>query len=372
MDDKPEEKKKQKVSCESDCPNDSAEEHKEALKNIWTTFAATGVIIIAILVLAFVIGWGWFASNTRVSGTMGTVSPAVHRDFSLATLGTKTQGVYDGIFHLSDSLETETIDGTEFYVASANSSFRVGSDKNLNNYLANADLRPGSSGSFDLYVIRRTRKSEMVLRPVFSAWYENSSKGNGYKDAFTEENTDAGNAAEFLKGHFLLFTDINEKGMYSGNIDFTKQITVDFSGSDGPAASQNGSAVLNDTLWGEKVCSEGETEVYRLPVYWVWPEQFGNFIYTGNSYNKNLFADKSSADYTYFLSEMQGDSSFKKFFLMEDDIERPPLETITSPKDYNTATKNYELYSSWYNAADEEIATRISYIELGFEVTDTD
>ena len=332
------------------------------------------IILAALIVFCFACV-AWFVNNTRVSGQAIQISAAGKPEFALATVGTKEQGVYDSMFGLSQASTQETINEITYHIASSNSSFRLKSDKNLNNYLANADLRPGNRGSFDLYVICYTDKRELVLQPILSAWYEHKteSKDIEYKGAFSEGNDNMRTAAEFLKGHILLFANMDEKGMYSGNIDFTKEISVNLSTK---KAYQN---TIVDTEneaapdlfdWGEVVYSEENTTtaVYRLPVYWVWPEQFGNFIYTGNSYNKNLFTDKNSRDYTYFVSAMESNTDYKKFFSVDEEVSRPPICTITFPENYQIATANYELYSGWYNAADEIIGDNISYIELGFEL----
>ena len=364
MDDKLEVKTEQMESDEAALLRASAQAHKNSLKDFWRTFATTGVIAVAIVAVIVLVGLGWFVSNSRVTGTGGTISFNGQSDFALATIGNKSQGTYDSLFGLSDGLTTETIGGTEYYIASGNSSFRVDSDKNFNNYLANADLRPGNRGTFDLYVICRSEQREMILRPLFTAWYETGNNENPYQDAFLSKEHDRNAAAEFLKGHILLFANMDDKGMYSENLDVTKDINIDLN-------TRTAYQIANTTFrWGESVYKDSDTEVYRLPVYWVWPEQFGNFIYTGNSYNKNLFADKDNRDYKYFVSEMEDGMGYKKFFLMNDGEERPKLDTITSPADYQQATKNYELYSGWYNAADEIIGNYISYIELGFEIAE--
>lgn len=368
MEDKFEERTEQMVSSEVDRLRASAEAHKKELKEFWITFATTGVIIVTIVAFIARGGLGWFVSNTKVGGTSVSISAAGQMDFALATVGKKEQGVYDSLFKLSYDLIQEKIGGTDYYIASGNSSFRVDSDKNLNNYLANADLRPGNRGNFDLYVIRHTNKSEMVLRPIFSAWYEPDS-GDVYKDAFSDENPNRKTAAEFLKGHILLFAKMDEKGMYSDNIDLTENISISFFDNTA-SASQVKKGETNTFEWGKCVASEESTKVYRFPIYWVWPEQFGNFIYTGNSYNKNLFENKQSEDYRYFISQMKDAQGYKNFFFIEEGSERPDINSIISGNNYQTATKNYELYSDWYNAADEEIGMYISYIELGFEIVE--
>ena len=356
----------------------SVDEHKKSLKSFWKSFLITGFIMIAAMIALLFGAMAWFVSNSQVRGTSAMISAAGKQDFALATVGTKEQGVYDSEFGLSSYLTLENIGGTDYYIASGNSSFRVSSDKNLNNYLANADLRPGNRGSFDLYVICRTDNRNLVLNPVFSAWYEyeDELKQKEFQDAFAE-NADVKikAAAEFLKGHILLFANIDEKGMYSGFIDLTKEITVDLSNLKATqSVVPEGSSEVKSFLWGKLVYSDNNTAVYRLPIYWVWPEQFGNLIYTGNSYNKNLFASKSSPDYQSIVYAMQNES--EKFFCIDIEEENSPpkinIASITdpdpNPDGYITATKNYELYSEWYNAADEQIGTLISYIELGFEI----
>ena len=338
----------------------SAQAHIEALKSFWSTFALTGVIVIAIV--AFVVrgGFSWFASNRQVKAGTATISPAGQTDFALATVGSKPQGVYDGEFDLSGALSGETIGGKVYYIAAGNSSFRLDSDKNLNNYLANADLRPGNRGSFDLYVIcRSTTNRKLELMPVFSAWKSNDP---------TVTDQDFINAKEFLKGHILLFANMDDKGMYSGSIDYTKKITVTLEDASGSASQSEDEQSIRSFSWGERVYSDDKTAVYRLPIYWVWPEQFGNFIYTGNAYNKNLFASKGT-DYDNFVSKMGSDTDYDQFFDVPAGATRQDIALITKPgPDFKKATEIYDQYSGWYNAADEKIGENISYIQLGFEL----
>lgn len=342
----------------------AAQKRIESLKMFWRIFGLTGVILLAVIALLVRLGLGWFASNRQVTGTMGAINAAFREDFSLATLGSQERGKYDSLFGLSHILKTEMIGETTYYLSNGRSSLRLDSDKNLNNYFAGADLRPGNGGSFDLYVICRTDRRALTMQPVFSAWYGVESDTDVFMDAFSQEaGSDVNTAAEFLKGHILLFANMDDRGMYSGNIDLTKKIAVDLSAC---KASQDGKTFFS---WGESVFRDENKEVFRLPVYWVWPEQFGNFIYTGNSYNKNLFSSKDSDDYRHFVRDMQSDTEYQKYFSVGEGEERPSISAITAPEtDYKLATQYYELYSGWYNLADEKIGDRISYIELGFEI----
>lgn len=304
----------------------------------------------------------WFVNNTRVNGQSTQISAAGTSEFALATVGTKPQGAYDSLFGLSDALQTKTIGGVEYHIASSNGSFRVSSGENFNNYLDNADLRPGNRGNFDLYIICYTTNRNVTLRPIFSPTYN--------KDV--PEGADPSAAAEFLKGHILLFAGMDDKGMYTGNIDLTKPIQVTLNDDGGSASQEESNQEESERFpWGELVYSDSQTAVYRLPIFWVWPDQFGNFIYTGNAYNKNLFAVEGT-DYDSFIAKMNSDTDYKQFFDIPDGEQRENIASITDPRtDFKTATKIYDQYSGWYNSADEKIGECISFIRLGFEIPQT-
>lgn len=308
----------------------------------------------------------WFASNTRTNSNLSPISAISRSDFALATLGNKPQGIYDNIYDnllsLSSDLDKETIGGVIYYVATGNSSIRLDSNKNINNYYDNQDLRPGNKGNFDIYVICNSEKNEFVLEPSIKAYVEDEN--NKTLSPMNDVNTD------FLYGHILFFTEIDNKGMYSNAIDMSKQIKVNLETC---IAEQNYEVTDggNRTFkWGELVEPNNGRRVYKLSVYWIWPEQFGNFIYTGNSYNKNLFSSKNE-DYSYIINMMENNRTYSRFFDGAPAGTRPSISDITGGNiSYQDATKNYNLYSSWYDKADEWIGENVSYIELGFELLD--
>lgn len=304
----------------------------------------------------------WFANNTRTNSDGINLSTSGEQLFEIATLGAKEQGIYDNMFPLRYDLPSETIGGVKYYIASSNSSLRLDSNKNLNNFYTNQDLRPGNKGSFDIYIICRSDEREFVLKPCLKAYIEESENT---LTPFNDVKTD------FLYGHILFFTEIDTKGMYSNAIDMSKDVKVNLSSC---VATQNSEVSINGTRtfsWGEQVAAEDGKTVYKLPVYWVWPEQFGNYIYTGNSYNKNLFQSSTSEDYQYLVDMMEYGSTYSRYFDVESSETRPSISLITNKDtDFQTATQYYTLYSSWYDKADEWIGEYINYIELGFELAD--
>ena len=93
----------------------SIQARKETLKGLAITCALTSVIVIAIV--AFVVrgGFSWFVSNNRVGGGTAAISAAGQADFALATVGTKPQGVFDEIFHLTpNNTSKETFNGVDY------------------------------------------------------------------------------------------------------------------------------------------------------------------------------------------------------------------------------------------------------------------
>ena len=342
----------------------SVDEHKKSLKSFWKSFLVTGFIMIAAMIALLFGAMAWFVSNSQVRGTSAMISAAGKQDFALATVGTKEQGVYDSEFGLSSYLTLENIGGTDYYIASGNGSLRVGSNKNMNNYLANADLRPGNRGSFDIYLIRRnTNADNLRLEPVLTPYLEDKTPIVPPLEG--ETPTEVQNIAEFLKGHFLLFANVDDKGMYSGNINFSQPLEIVFLNDSQVSVTQGGRTFA----WGNREYADNETEVYHFPVYWVWPDQFGNFIYTGNAYNKNLFVDDMVDDYRYFYNKMQDPNDYKIFFSVAEGVSRPSFDDILQSTNYHQATQYYDLYTSWYNLADEKIGENIRYFELGFEIS---
>ena len=317
------------------------------------------ITAVAILAIGAWLGLAWFLSNDRVSSGGISISAKSQPSILLATVGNKASGTHDSLFGLFGSQRKETIGGVDYYIAEGCSSLRVSSDKNLNNYLDNADLRPGNRASFANYVIDRTSSRQVTLQPVLSPWYETKDEQDDviYEDACAPEApSDVRVAANYLKGHLLLFANMDSRGMYMGCLDMTQPFTVHLD-KDGSRVSQGS----HEFLWNtEEVYADETTAVYRLPVYWVWPEQFGNFIYTGNAYTKTLFAAEN-ADYERLCGAMKTDC--RRFF----NTDTPLVVTdITVPRDYQTATRKYEDYSNYYNEADEAIGEHIAYVEIGF------
>lgn len=334
----------------------------EEITALFKSLVHTIVLVMISFFTLVIVSVAWFASNTRTNSNLSPISAISGSNFALATLGSKPQGIYDDLLSLFRIIDTVSIDSVDYYVATGNSSIRLDSDKNINNYYGNQDLRPGNKGNFDIYVICNSDESEFVLEPCIKAYSENENDNT--LNPMSDVNTN------FLYGHILFFTEIDNKGMYSNAIDMSKQIKVNLEACEAVQSSEVSNGGNRTFTWGKKVGDEDGRKVYKLSVYWVWPEHFGNFIYTGNSYNKNIFSSKDS-DYTYVVSMMQGVNTYYRFFNVEANEKRPSIDAITN-KDtpYQTATEYYNLYSSWYDKADEWIGENISYIELGFELLD--
>ena len=360
----------EKIGIECDMKDRNQADRQEALmmkrkeiKGLYKSLAKTMVMVFVSLFTLIFVAVAWFAANSRTNSGLSQISASSRNDFALATVGTKEQGIYDNLLSLFSNSDTETIDGVTYYIATGNYSFRLDSDKNMNNFYANQDLRPGNKGSFDIYVICNSEENEFALEPRINAYTENENTNT--LSPMSTANTD------FLYGHILFFTEIDNKGMYSNVIDMSKEIVVNLETCKAVQNSEVSTGGKREYTWGEYIGAENGKRVYKLPVYWVWPEQFGNYIYTGNSYNKNLFSSNGLPDYAYIVSMMQNDSTYSRFFDVASTVTRPSISDITDKKtSYQTATEYYNLYSSWYDKADEWIGENVHYIELGFELLD--
>lgn len=346
--------KKVKQAESSDLSSDALTQ-----KLFFHSILLVGILLVAVLAIGVWIGLAWFTSNSRVSTGGIFLSVQSPSNIMLATVGKKDSGTYDQLFGLFPSQRKETIEGVDYYIAEGNSSLRVSSDKNLNNYLDNADLRPGNRGSFDLYVIDRSSSHRVTLQPSLLSWYETTDEKNEVLFKSTgapEAPSDVKVAANYLQGHLLFFANMDGKGMYSGFLDMAQPFTVSLN-QDGSQVKQGS----HEFQWNtEKVYADEITAVYRLPIHWVWPEQFGNFIYTGNAYAKTLFAAEND-DYALLCGAME--TNCRWFFNTDEPLD---VTDITKSQDYQTATQKYEAYSEYYNEADEAIGQHIVYVEMGF------
>lgn len=348
---------------EAELPRVSLQKQIKKLKQKLISVLLFCAILLSILAIAVRFGIAWFVNNTVVNAQPATISAKYQEDYLLATRGSDSNGVYDKDFGVSISDRTEIIDGIPYTIASTNSSLFVNSQKHLNNLFDNADLRPGNRGTFDLYLIcRNAELRNPVLYPVFSAWYEDQQTLQK-NDAFSETSApDYRTAAEYLKGHILLFASMDAQGLYSGYIDYTQPISLDLTNR---IATQPD----HSFAWGHPDYEDPSgLIVYRLPVYWVWPEQFSNFIYPKTLYDRNLFTEASS-DRTLLITAMEDNVRYKQFFHLDDpNATRPDIDGILNSRDPNEGTRIYNLYSDWYDLADDQIGEYIAYIQFGFEI----
>lgn len=307
---------KDKSKYTSEDYQEIARKHQDALKSnkriFWRTglFAAAAVIIMILIVLA------WFVANNRADA-IGSAISAINSRYVLVT-GTDTdnigfweRGNAELDFNLSDSM-------------------KVNSDSNLRNTTGTGRLSPGASGRL-VFTVEPIAKD---LNGVVIDIEQNLQFRNNISD------DEAARYQTLLKGHILFFREKTDR-------HYSSWISPDDNGK--YSFTINRGAFVADG-------SSETTEPVTCTVYWVWPQQFHNMVYTGGStYYKNLFENTLADGYQKLIGDM---NTFHNKYLYED-RQGISISQSMSGDDYIYCTEQYNL-------ADENIGINVDYIQVRF------
>lgn len=276
----------------------------------------------------------WFVNNSLVNSNEINISADDNADFILATVGDNEQGVYDNSFGLEKSTDYLTYGDKNYYLIKDNKSFRTSLGSNLNNIINGQEIRPGSRGQIELYVICKNENRIIKLKAE--------------QKLFSNDNeTLQAEHLRYANAHIMLFLLKENDGTYDRQIDYNVGFQVD----------------LNNSLFSVNVYSDSEVKIYKLTFYWVWPESLHNIIYPNRTYNKNLFNNVGSYAYKKINNELNG-SRRGDYFIIDSNEGFP--ETI----DINMTTEDYFKAMKAYNEVDEEIGSKISHIEFSIELVE--
>lgn len=268
----------------------------------------------------------WFAKNDMAHTVNSQISANGGRsDFELATVG-KYLGVYDENFELDETTNLVSYGGVDYYLVNGNNSFLLSSDSNFNNLTYGKEIRPGDKGLFDLYVICKSDKRDITLKPSLTKWRDD------YIETALCDN--------YVKSHIMFFLEQNSDGTYEKRISFDELLHLN----------------LTDSIYQDE-----NVEIYKITFYWIWAEEFHNLIYTGRTYNNNLFDSLTSEGYIAMNNELN--TKMDDYFIIPDGAPRPVI-------DVNLTTDDYLFYTECYNLVDEEIGANISYLEFGIELVE--
>ena len=286
----------------------AADEHAQTLKDFWKRFMASGLFVVAALVIILACV-AWFLNNSQVKANGIDTSTAGAR-YTLSSDGTQ-QGAYDQEAGKADSQTHQAgLDVTD--------SMNVSATSNLVNLSENDVLGPGSYGQLTFTVTPYADDLGDVKIDI-------SREFKGKQGAVSDT------VKALASGHVLFFEVRDGSGYYESPI-LDNELTI----------------TKNDF----QDVSGKTTKPVTKTLYWVWPEYIQNFVYTGNAnYYKNLFA----ADNDSYKAMQQHINTNKGSFYSDQTV--PDLSSTMPSADLATC-------ATVYNKADDEIGNAVEYYQV--------
>lgn len=289
----------------------AADEHAQTLKDFWKRFMASGLFVVAALVIILACV-AWFLNNSQVKANGIDTSTAGAR-YTLSSDGTQ-QGAYDQEAGKADSQTHQAgLDVTD--------SMNVSATSNLVNLSENDVLGPGSYGQLTFTVTPYADDLGDVQIDI-------SREFKGKQGAVSEA------VKALASGHVLFFEARDGSGYYESPI-LNNELTItknDFQDASGKT-----------------------TKPVTKTLYWVWPEYIQNFVYTGKAnYYKNLFAADNDS---YKTMQNYINANPSSFYSVTSGQTIPSLSSTMSSADLATC-------ATAYNKADDEIGNAVEYFQV--------
>ena len=353
-----------------------ADEHLNAVKDVWKVFGKTGIFVLAAVIAMIVFGVAWFVNNSRVQMESTSVSSA-GSDFELAVLG--TEGKWDS--KLASDVQTggeETIDGKLFRATgNGNSSIRwaISSSSNINNDTEEG-IRPGAKGELTFYILpKRTGNLSVSLKLALTGLEEKVEGSKTSTAAVSEVIQD------LLEGHILLFAGCEGNSSYS---TYSGWISEDAEPWIMTLNQDGGNASLRFETDGKLTweCYVESGKAYPVTIYWIWPEVLGEFIFKDGvniGQRPVLFPDDkedvseknpSALPSSLFkkMCEIEADAVSNRYFRLpsgDTDFSKICSEEILQNMrkgDFNISA--YRNLCAYYNSADQYLGETVDYMNL--------
>ena len=330
----------------------AADEHVRTLKDFWKDFLVSGLFVLAAIVAIFAC-LAWFAANNRVSATGSTIAAKGPR-FALSGTQGGTAGKYD----------------TQDNYASDSTSLAVNNLFNLNNMSADGGLSPGSAGQLQLNV--RPLCNDLRDITVEMTWeisVQTSVAGTGGTAADASKNEEIINSLkDLVRGHILVFQGKDASGFYSNPLVPTTT-TVAQDGASVTVITQSFTIPKSSFYAAD---SNSTTETVTKTLYWIWPEQFKNYVHTGNAgYGGNLFANTGDeGGYTTLVGDI--DTNHARYFRADSTSVPGRAPGKVPPVKAGMSSADVETCAGYYNNADEIIGKNVKYIRVRFAAKEAD
>lgn len=315
----------------------AAEAHKEAEKNMRTTFLKTGIFFVLALVVIIILAIAWFVSNNRVSGEGTSIGANSSEIYLIASTGTRQTAERDKYKENGENIlsDTEASEYTSYYDTLTGETVALQDDQKLELYNGsawhlqdNGTMKPGARGVLEFYVIPQIQGLSELTFNLNTAGYKETENASNPVSLVEDPVFNA-----LLEGHILFFTNLDDANGYSGLL--------------GPGEKE---------IRVKAKSGELQKDIpYKVSIYWIWPRRYHNFIYHQRTTYGDLFGTESE-DYTALLSFIN--SNRNNFFYNNN----KEIKAIVTQKDMSD--EDYALGTSYYNMADEYIGTHVDYIYL--------
>lgn len=313
-------------------------EHKEALETNKRIFVKSGLYVVLIAIILIIISIAWFVMNNRTDAVTSTISALSNR-YAIVTGSINDQpGWWERI--------SNWVNGDKPFEFDLSDSMNVNGDSHFKNVNQTSTLSPGSSGKL-VFTVDPIAKDLNNIKVTLDLNIEPRNN--------ISEPDDRTKLEQIIKGHILFF-----EGKTSDGVHYEKWIK--------PSSDGKYSFVIpKDSFFGS---NNETTNSVKKTVYWVWPQQFHNLVYTGDGvYYKNLFKSSEAEGYSDLMRDINTGKS-KYFWTI------PGNSSISKPEEYDISTQmNDELYQKCtdeYNNADQNIGQSIKYVQVRFNTSEVE
>lgn len=310
-------------------------EHKEALETNKRIFVKSGLYVVLIAIILIIISIAWFVMNNRTDAVTSTISALSNR-YAIVTGDVDDQpGWWERV--------SSWINGDKPFEFDLSDSMNVNDNSNFKNKNSTSTLSPGSSGKlvFTVDPIAKDLKKIEVTLDL------NIELRNGSGDKRKLE--------KLINGHILFFEKKTSDGKH-----YEEWIK--------PSSDGKYRFVITNDLFQD---SNGETtKPVEKTVYWVWPQQFHNLVYTGDGvYYKNLFKNSDAVGYSAIIGDINTNKG-KYFWGI------PGKNDINESEDYDItihmSDAMYQTCTDEYNNADQNIGQGIKYVQVRFNTSEVE
>lgn len=341
-------KKTKKITDQNDAEyyRKAAQKHMQDAKSVWSTFLKTGIFILAVLGVGFLLCIAWFVSNSTVRGMNGEISASDQVQYVLACTGDRldteknnllikegTESWTWGLSLLSegkqehhdrfiDTATGETVEKeADYYTQQGEFAWRL--QEQIRFY-------PGARGKLEMYLIPRVDGLTSVQLQLTIKPYKAVPDTNGKIGAEPQEDATLSN---LLNGHILLFRALDDNTGYSDWMGENRTITV---------KGKDGESLIKDMP-------------YKVTVYWIWPKQYRNLIYDKYSTRGDIFSNtENNPDYVNLIYYIN--SHKNNFFYSTNSEEEFPNTSA------DMIQSDFEKGVLGYNQADEYIGMKANFL----------